>query len=215
MAIHPAGIKNTFMSHLVFWVLFLPVLTVVFLPLLNMNGDIDGEEMAMIVRSGVDVKELSARVNSRFSALFIETGIMPVTEQFFGLSGLTKESTDSNFAWTAANFAGNWVRGVWTIIYRAFWRLHALLGIYVSAIFAVCLPAVIDGFSMRARKKYQFQNTNPVVFYFSYHMAVLVVGLLIFLPLVPIPLTPILIGFFLTGLGVAMWWATANFQSGG
>lgn len=215
MALHPTAIKNTFMSHLVFWVLFLPVLTVIFLPLMPFDLNIAPEELQMVERSGTDMAKLSQTVNGRFSAMFIHTGIMPGSESLFGGSKSKDDQVVAlQFAEEASKVAGGWVRGMWMVVYRSMWRIHALAKIYASVIIAICIPALIDGLAVRGRKRYQFENTNPVFFYFSSHTVVLVVGLLVYLPLSPIPLTPYIIAAFMAFLGASIWWASSNFQTG-
>lgn len=214
MAVHPANIKNTFMSHLIFWVVFLPVLTIVFLPLLKFDTNIDPAELQMMVSAGVDTKAVSAKVNAQFTNAFIRTGIMPASEQFFGGKASGTTYKENSLAASASSFAGDWIRGMWTIIYRAMWRFQSLLSLYIAALVAICVPAMIDGLVIRARKRYHFENSNPVFFYFSYHSAVLVVGLLCYLPLVPIALTPAILAIFLGALGISMWWAASHFQTG-
>lgn len=212
---HPASVKNTFMSHIVFWLVFLPILTIIFLPLLKMKADIDPSELKMVAGAGVNVGEVADKVNARFSDWFIRSGIMPATESFFGgyVPG-RQQQEGMGMATNMRMFAADWVRGMWIVIYRAMWRLQALSGIYVAALFAICLPALIDGLAIRARKRYQFENYNPVFFYFSYHSAVLVLGMLFYLPIVPVALSPLIVIMFLGLLGTAIWWAAANLQTG-
>ncbi len=212
---HPASVKNTFMSHMVFWLVFLPILTIIFLPLMKIAADIDPVELRMVTSAGVDVQEVAEKVNARFSNWFIRTGVMPASESFFGgyVPG-TDQQEGMGMATNMRTFAADWVRGMWIIVYRAMWRLQALSGIYIAALFAICLPAFIDGLAVRARKRYQFENYNPVFFYFSYHSAVLVLGILFYLPIVPVALSPLVVILFLGLLGTAIWWAAANLQTG-
>lgn len=211
MAIHPASIKNTFLRHFAFWCLFLPFLSLIFMPLFKVDMNIDPAEIKMIIDAGVDVDEVSATVNRWFSNAFIKTGIMPGVEDL--LASKDNKHRDG-FVGVASNYAGQWARGTFMLIYRVMWRVNALFSVYVAALIGICVPALVDGIVVRARKRYQFENYNPVFFYFSYHAAVLVVGLLIYLPLVPIPLTPPILAGFLACLGVAMWYAAANMQTG-
>lgn len=212
MAIHPVAIKNTFMSHLVLWVLFLPLLSIIFFPVFMKDQNIDPEEVQMVQKYGSDMAKLTASSSSIFSAAFIKTGIMSATENFFG--GGNKSEDSNEFAVSSSHMAGAWVRGVWQLIYKVIWRINALVGIFILPMLALCIPAAIDGFSVRARKKYRFENYNPVFFYTSTHTAVLMVGLFLYLPLVPIALTANILATFLVALACAIWVATSNFQTG-
>lgn len=211
---HPGAVKNTFLRHIVFWIFFLPLMTIVIFPLLKLKTNIHPDEIEMVAAAGVDIAAVTAKVNSRFAAMFIKNGIMPASEAFFGGNHKTQRGEGMGLAATAAEQAASWIRGVWLIIYRAMWRMHAMSGLYIAAILSVCLPALVDGLSIRARKRYQFQNHNPVHFYFSFHTAVFVVGLMLFLPLVPVALTPVIVAGAMLSLGLAIWWAAANLQAG-
>lgn len=213
MAIHPIAIKNTFASHLVLWVLFLPLLSILFFPVFMKDQNIDPAEIQMVQKYGSDLATLTASSSSIFSAAFIKTGIMPATENFFG-GGRSRTENSSEFGASSSHMAGEWVRGVWQLIYKVIWRINALVGIFIMPMFALCIPAAIDGFSVRARKKYRFENYNPVFFYTSTHTAVLMVGLFLYLPLVPIALTANILATFLVALACAIWVATSNFQTG-
>lgn len=212
MAVHPADIKNSFTSQLAFWVLFLPLLTLIFLPMLKSNSNIDQVELQMLESSGVNVHEVSVVTQDRFKRWFVETGIMPKTLDFFNGSPSAKSKTP--MIEKATDMGMSWMTGVWGMIYKCMWRLDALIWIYVAAIGAVCLPCLLDGFWVRARKKYQFESANPLIFNMSTHLAVMVVGLLLYIPLIPFALTPSIVACFMAFLGAALWWAAANFQTG-
>ncbi|MBK4736025.1 DUF4400 domain-containing protein [Noviherbaspirillum pedocola] len=212
MAIHPAGIKNSHTSQLVFWTLFLPLLTLIFLPLFHVSPDIDPAEIEMVQRAGVQIDAVSEKTQDQFKRWFIDTGAMQVSTGFFQGSGDYTGRTQlvSNLS----AMASDWMRSVWGLIYKYLWRLHALAYVYVAAITAVCLPALVDGICVRARKRYQFQASNPLVFNVSTHTAVMVIGLLVYIPLIPFALTPVPVAAFMGFLGLALWWAAANFQTG-
>lgn len=213
MAIHPAGIKNSFMSQVVFWLFFLPVLTLIFMPLMHFEGDIEVQELTMISNAGVSLEEVNAATKDKFAAWFVDTGIYPASLAFFS------NTTDIGYNMTtmatqAQSFGYDWVTSFWGIIYKGMWRLHALFWVYVAAIGAICLPCLLDGLMVRARKRYQFQSHNPLVFNMSTHTAVMVLGLLLYIPLIPFSLTPVIVAVFIGFLGLALWWAAANFQTG-
>jgi hypothetical protein len=212
MAIHPAGIKNSHTSQLVFWTLFLPLLTLIFLPLLRFSPDIDPAEISMVQHAGVDIEAVSSHTQDQFKRWFIDTGAMQASTGFF--RGSSDDTGRTIFVSNVNGMASSWMKNVWGLIYKYLWRLHALAYVYVAAVVAVCVPALVDGICVRARKRYQFQSSNPLVFNVSTHTAVMVVGLLVYIPLIPFALTPVPVAGFMGFLGLALWWAAANFQTG-
>jgi len=215
MAVHPGGIKNSFTSQAVFWLFFLPLLTLIFLPLFYSNTNIEMAELEMIQASGTDIPTVTQATQDQFRRWFIDTGIMEATTSFFGgkTSGYMA-APKQPMVEQASALASGWVGNVWALLYKCMWRLHALFWVYVAAIGAVCLPCLWDGIWVRARKRYNFETHNPLVFNMSTHLAVMVVGLLVYIPLIPVSLTPPVIAGFMVFLGASLWWAAANFQTG-
>ena len=100
------------------------------------------------------------------------------------------------------------------IIYRAVWRFYALWIVFFIPVVALCIPACIDGFAVRARKKYTFESNNRIYFYTSMQTLMLMLGLLCFLPLAPIPLTSSLLVAMILGMVFTVWTTTSNLQTG-
>lgn len=207
MAIHPAAIKNTFASHFILWTIFLPVLALIFIPLVLPEQNIDPAEVQMAQGFKVDVVQLTDSANHTFASAFLATGIMNKTEQMFmpkQVEGLPMQTS----------LPARWIRGIWLMIYKFIWRVYVLLHIFLLPMVALCIPAAIDGIAVRARKSFRFERSNPIFFYSSTHAAVLVVGLFVFLPLAPLTLTSGLLAAMLVGLTAAVWVASSNFQTG-
>lgn len=215
MALHPTVIKNTFLSHLVFWVVFLPFLSYLLLPLVMDTQNIDPREMTFVSNYVPDMHRVNEKSAHIFSALFVDTGAMSVTEDFFsGARAPTKHNYDSSFGNMSAAWAATWIHGVWSMIYKSIWRFNALMSIALFPTLALAAAAIVDGFSTRAKKQYNFERSNQVFFYTSTHTAVLIIGMFVFLPIVPIALTAEVIAGFMFMLTVALWFATSNFQTG-
>lgn len=208
MAIHPASVKNSFGGHLILWALFLPLLSIVFMPLLQPDQNISKSEVKMVQGFNIDVDKITARTNDVFSSTFIKSGFMPKTEDFFGGMSLFGGSASHS------GFAAKWIRGVWLQVYKAIWRINVLFYVFFIPLVALCIPSAIDGFAVRARKRYRFESYNPIFFYSSMHTLVLIIGLFIFLPLAPISLSANLLAILLGGLAIAVWIAASNFQTG-
>lgn len=203
MAIHPVSVQNSFGRHFILWSLFLPMLALIFVPLVVPNQTLTQSEVEMVSSLGVDVTALTQVVDHRFATLFVENGFMAKTQSFFGSSkgGML-------------DFAGTWIHGVWLMLYKATWRVYALKLVFLLPLLALAIPAAVDGFMVRATKKYRFENSNPVFFYSSMHTMVLMVGLFAFLPMAPFSLSATALLAIVLMLIGGIWLTTSNFQTG-
>ena len=128
---------------------------------------------------------------------------MAKTQQFFGTSkgGIL-------------DFSNSWIHGVWLMLYKATWRFFALKSIFLLPLLVLAIPAAVDGFMVRATKKYRFENSNPVFFYSSMHTMVLMFGMFAFLPPAPFSLSAITLLTIIVLLIGGIWLTTSNFQTG-
>lgn len=204
MAVHPASVSNTFGSHMILWCLFLPILSLVFIPLVLPDQPISEAEVAMVTSLNIDINTLTESANNTFNSVFIETGIKPKTVAFFHDSG----------ALGSQGFAQKWITGVWMMIYKALWRGYVLAQVFFLPLLVLAAAAAVDGSGVRARKKYKFESPNPVFFYSSTHLVVLMTGLFAFLPLAPISLSTTMLVVLLLALAAGVWFSAANFQTG-
>lgn len=203
MAIHPVSVQNSFGRHFILWSIFLPLMVLIFVPLIMPNQTLDQSEVEMVAALGVDVAGMTQNVDQRFAGWFVESGIMAKTQQFFG------GDHKGMFA-----FAGEWIHGVWLMLYKATWRFFALKSIFLLPLLALAIPAAVDGFMVRATKKYRFENSNPVFFYSSMHTMVLMMGLFTFLPLAPFSLSAMALVTIILLLIGGIWLTASNFQTG-
>ena len=204
MAVHPVSVSNSFGSHMVLWCLFLPILSLIFIPLVLPNQPISEAEVAMVTSLNIDINTLTESANNRFTSLFIDTGMKPKTEEFFRGNGGP----------LVQGFASKWITGVWMMIYKAVWRGYVLAQIFFLPLLVLVVAAAVDGSGVRARKKYKFESANPVFFYSSTHLVVLMTGLFSFLPLAPISLSTTVLVALLLALAAGVWLSASNFQTG-
>ena len=204
MAVHPVAVKNTFGSHLILWCLFLPLLSLIFIPLFFPDQPISDTEVQMVANMDIDVNSLTDSANSRFTSMFIDSGFKAKSESFFN------SGTQNAFQ----GFGARWINGVWMMIYKALWRAYVLARIFFIPLLVMAIAAAVDGSGVRARKKYRFQTTNPVFFYSSTHLVVLMTGIFAFLPLAPISLSATALVGLLVALAAGIWLSAANFQTG-
>jgi hypothetical protein len=204
MAVHPVAVKNTFGSHLILWCLFLPLLSLIFIPLLFPDQPVSDTEVQMVASMNIDVDSLTESANAKFTSLFIESGLKPKSEAFF----------HGGSANAFRGFGSRWINGVWMMVYKAVWRGYVLARIFFIPLLVMAIAAAVDGSGVRARKKYKFETTNPVFFYSSTHLVVMMTGLFTFLPLAPISLSATVLVGLLVALAAGVWLSAANFQTG-
>lgn len=202
MAIHPVSVQNSFGSHFILWSIFLPILALIFVPLVLPDQTLAQSEVEMVAALGVNVASMTQNVDQVFSTLFIDNGMMAKTQQFFSSKN------------GALDFAGTWIHGVWLMLYKATWRFMALKSIFLLPLLVLVIPAAVDGFMVRSTKKYRFENSNPVFFYSSMHTMVLMFGLFAFLPLAPFSLSAVALMTIIILLISGIWLTASNFQTG-
>lgn len=206
-------VKNPFALHILFWWLGMPIIATLGLPALfdPSNFLISSSEVNFFKSLGVDTTRATLTANAWFKTLFVDTGLVALFHSTFNLPTL---ETKSALQVDARSVTSGWSDGLWNILFRAFWRLAALWPIYVSGLICFVLPSFVDGLSIRAIKKYNFQVHNPIFFSVSMHFAAMIAGLAIFIPFLPITLSAVYIGLFFVALAGAVWILASNFQSG-
>lgn len=206
-------VKNQFANHAIFWWVGLPLIAMFVLPLLIPPESfvITAEEVEFFKNMGIETSSATNSANDWFKTLFVDTKVRELFQSTFINSNMPMSSELQK---SSRSFTSNWNDGFWNMFFRAIWRLHALWPVYLGGCISFVIPAFIDGLTVRAKKKYNFQVHNPVFFYASTHFAVLVLGLAVFLPFLPITLNALHIGGFFCVLALSMWIVASNFQSG-
>ena len=206
MAVHPTSVKNTFFRHLVFWILFIPVLTLIMVPVFQPNQPIDPAEVRRVRDLGVQTDLVHAKTRQSFDQMFVRTNIMQATENFF--SG----KNHMNYRDKNGELSANWIRGVWMMIFRAVWRIYALTRVFFVPVLIFSVPALIDGLAIRARKNFSFEHESPGKFYSSTHLLMLAIGMFFCIPFLPILMTANILGVLLISMTVSVWVSAANFR---
>lgn len=206
MAVHPVSVKNTFLKHLVFWVFFIPLLTLILVPVFKPEQRIFPAEVQMLAEYGIATKEVEEKTRHTFEHLFVRTHIMAYTEAFF--SG--KNSV--HFHQKNGQWSANWIRGVWMMIFRAIWRIHAFSRLFFLPVVIFSISALLDALAIRARKKFSFEYDSPGKFYSSTHLLMLAIGLFFCIPFLPVLMTADFLAFLLFSMTMAVWVSAAHFR---
>ena len=206
--------KNQFANHVIFWMLGVPFLGILLLPafLEPKSLILDASEKLFFHDVlGRDLVAITSQTESIFKYLFVDTGIFAGMKSLLG--GGEGNSLGHFYAF-ASKLSSSYNTAFWLLIYRAIWRVCALWPALLSIFLCLGIPSLVDGLSIRARKSFTFEFHNPVYFWTSSHLLVLVLGLAVVLPLLPIAMTGVLIGVFCLILCTTIWTTAANFQTG-
>ncbi len=207
-------VKNNFARHTLLWWFTMPIAATLVLPMVFPHGsfNISKSEMDFFADYGRNIATVTVNADVIFKSAFVNTGIAEYMGKFFSSEGAF------NLAPKAVQFAAsagqNYNSAFWMMIYRGIWRFCALWPIYVGIFFSMVLPSFIDGLVTRAKKSFNFQFHNPVYFYSSMHTAVLVLGMGVFIPLLPMDLNSALMAGFSVLLCLSFWVTASNFQTG-
>lgn len=206
--------KSSFLNHFLLWVLTATAFSLIFLPYL-MPADsfsVSKEEIEFFNDLGRDTKAVTKSANSIYSAIFDGTGAGVAIDNIFHKTDRA-EVTRSGIV-VAVDWARKWMDNFTRMIFRGIWRLIALWPIYLAGMLTFCIPAFVDGLVARAKKKYDFLQSNPVFFYGASHFVAFAFGASIFVPIAPLPLSGVLIAALIAFVALAMRVAAANFQTG-
>jgi len=202
--------SNPFVRQIYFWWLIAPILSSLLFPALlsSESMKVQPQELAFAEQCGRAVDQVTESATGAFNTLFVDTGILRRT-----LSGSEQaESTGwAGYAWMGSTFHG-YISRFWQFAYRVVWRWTAFWPFYVSGVLGIAAPCLVDGLITRAKKRYRFGQYNPLAFNVGGTLFAMAIGWLLYVPLLPIPLTIVVMGGFFLLLGVFAWFTTANFQ---
>jgi hypothetical protein len=207
-------VKNNFARHGILWWITLPIAAVLVLPMFFSESrfHVAPSELDFFAGWGRDVGAISRMADAIFRAAFVDTRIARYVSEFFVPSN--SAPWHSRVAQGAAEISQTYNNALWMMVYRGVWRCCALWPIYLAIVISMVIPAFVDGLVTRAKKSFNFRFHNPVYFYSSMHTAVLVLGLGVFLPILPVDLNGLYVGGFAAMLSLAFWVTAANFQTG-
>ena len=131
MAVHPAAVSNSFLRHFIFWGLFLPLLSVILVPLVWPDQSIQKAEVAMVKDLGGDLVGLNHQTDTTFRRWFVDTKVVSATETFFAGNATLQAAEEGT------KVSSQWIYGVWMMVYRAIWRLKALAMVFFAPV--LCL----------------------------------------------------------------------------
>jgi hypothetical protein len=206
-------VKNQFAKHVIFWVLTLPILAILLLPVFIPPHEfsVDKKEIAFFQNTlDVDVTAVTRRSEAAFQSLFVDTGIFQSIKSILVSDARGFMRADGGMA----SFSNTYHTALWLLLYRAIWRITAIWPAALAIVLAMGIPSLLDGLVVRARKSYTFEFHNPVYFWTASHSLIIVFGIAAILPLLPMAMTPMVIAAFTLLLCTSLWITAANFQTG-
>lgn len=212
--ISPGAVNNSFGRHFVLWVFFLPFISIIVSPLLMDDSGISKTEYQMVQSLGVNSAEVTATTNRVFSNWFIKTRVVSWTEELFGEKAKREDKAKSVFSRAQVEISTGYIENFWAMIYKVIWRWRMLLEVLIIPFCILAVAAMVDGVVQRIKKRYTFSNANPVLFYGSTHLVIAIIGMSVFLPVLPFELSKELLGLFLVGATAGIWITSSNLQIG-
>ncbi len=201
---------NPFVRQIYFWWLIAPMLSCllfpVFIPAASLK--IANAETQFVYHCGRDAYDVTTDATLIFNELFVHTGILKAT---MSSSEDAEESRSDGFSWMGRLLHG-WLARFWLFTYRVVWRWTAFWPLYVIGVLGISFPCLVDGLVTRAKKRYRFGQYNPFAFNVGGTLFAIAVGWMIYVPLLPVPLTAPIMGGFFSLLGLFAWFTAANFQ---
>lgn len=174
--------------------------------------DVSIDEIEFFTNLGRDVDGVSKTANAAYKLIFNDTGVAQVIDHFYHNNDKA-ENTRAGIV-KAVDWARKWMDNFTRMVYRGMWRLIALWPIYMAGLATFCVPAMIDGLVTRAKKRYDFLQSNPIFFYGAAHAIAFAFGLGFFIPFIPLPIDTLMIAGFTTVVALSLRVAAANFQTG-
>jgi Domain of unknown function (DUF4400) len=206
-------VNNPLAKHGVFWMFVMPTLALLALPALLSPASfvVSAQEITFFEHTlARNVPGITAAADRWFETLFIQTHIAPAVRDFFN-SG---QVGSNDLLRRSGSLSRSYNDALWLMVYRGLWRLAGLWPVVIAIALSLGLPCLIDGLMVRARKSYNFEFHNPVFFWSASHSLVLILGLGVFLPFLPIALTPAFLAGFTVLLCLGLWVTASNFQTG-
>lgn len=201
---------NPFVKQIYFWWLIAPLLSALLFPAFCSveTLKIQPPEQELVEQCHRDLQTINERATDHFNSWFVSTGLVarslaePQRAEASGWNGYTWMGTMSH----------TWFSRFWLFTYRVIWRWTAFWPLYIAGVFGIAGPCLADGLVMRAKKRYEFGQYNPLAFNVSGTLFALAIGWFIYLPMLPVALTGVIMASFFGILGAFAWFTTANFQ---
>lgn len=205
-------IKNQFARNLLFWVVSLPLFYLLLAPALMdvASFRVPGEELETLKALGRDTKAVTEQSNAIFKSLFVDTGLVQWSYELMG----SPTTSSQNVATVSASVSNSYVLALWHLVYRAVWRIMGLWPVLSVLLLCVVVPAIVDGLAIRGRKIDQFRQHNPVIFWASAHSAISVAGIFVILPLLPLPISLLMLYGAVALVALSLWTTASNLQTG-
>ncbi|WP_321935248.1 DUF4400 domain-containing protein [Paraburkholderia sp. J8-2] len=202
---------NPFISKIYFWWIIAPVISFVLFPLLLQDSTfrIAPDEIEFVRDCGRNVESVTASATAAFRSAFVETQVVAMTV------GQYERAEDSDYRGYAriGTYMHAYMTRMWLMVFRAMWRLDALWPLCLVGFFGIFLPFLTDGLVVRAKRRSEFGLYNPISFNISGTGSAIFIGWLFYLPLVPWPLSSLMLFGFFMGLGLMTYLTVGSFQS--
>ncbi|MFK0380211.1 DUF4400 domain-containing protein [Pandoraea sp. NPDC090278] len=204
-----SGQASGFTQKFYFWVFVAPVLCIIAVPLFLPAAKlkVPEAEVELLANTGRNVDAVNDRAGAAFVRWFVSTGLYkPSVDQV--------RDTTPRPAAKVSDLQHNWSNKVWLLVYRAMWRWYAFWPLYVTGVLGLVLPSLVDGLVAREKKRFKFGQYSSVGFGIAGGSLGRSISWLIILPIIPVTITPELLGGLFAFAAFVSWYAATNFQRG-
>lgn len=203
--------------HVVIW-LILVVVCILALPAISTPTDIMGrvvKELGMIeaVFGKAETGRLTARATAIYNAVFVESGLVGASKKAM-VSEDEKQASQPVFGHSVRGIAdrtNDYILGVSALAYAALVRIVIFL-VWLPYIAPFFIGVVVDALVVRKVKFATFGYSSPIRFAISAHSMIVVGFLPVLYLVVPLPVTPLFLPFWLLLSAVPIMTLLSNTQ---
>jgi hypothetical protein len=203
--------QSKFIGNFKLWAFVIPLVMIFFVPFFSAPWiySLHKSEVAENVRIfGVERhKEIEKAVDERFANWFIRSGI------YHASTDGTADKSSIGFGKLHSEFAQSYLRNFWKVVYRALYRFEITKHWFIGA-FIIIFAAMYDGLQQRRIKASEAGYSNPMIFHFAGHGLVMVIGMLIAVPFLPMTFSSLIWFAIIVSLALLGWKTMESFQTG-
>jgi hypothetical protein len=199
--------NSRFVSHVKWWFFIVPIIAVFVMPAVPDKElfEIPEAESQSVVTTLGEAKAdtVVASTNALFKRAFVQSGLVRASLE----STRSGEISDGG----VSEFAHNWVRNFWLLVYRVIYRATVMKWWLVGT-FVFCAAAFVDGSMRRKIKAAAAGFASPLSFHIAGHGILLVFGVAFAVLVAPIAVLAQYWVAIAICLGFLLWKAASSYQ---
>jgi len=204
--------SSTFLKNITVWVLFMPIIIVILLPLMFDKSDfrfssseIDRNVQIVGAKFNAEAVDATKRIYLKSLKPTICQASLLETEKSANDDFFVKMMKDVGFNKSNGARCQQLARG----IYRFDIELK-----FMACVFLIAFAAAFDGLTVRATDKFEFGYQSPLKFHIATHAFIAAIGLMFAAPFLPIAFTAVAWPAITVIIALIAWIAARNYQAG-